>query len=109
MRNFLLAALLIGMWSNWGRIERLFDDQPAISANTTDVVLYATSWCGYCHKTRELLKREGVAYIEFDIETSAEGRRRYQALDGEGVPVLDVHGKVIHGYAESEMLAALRR
>lgn len=109
MRNLILAALLIGLWLNWNRIDHLFDPAPVASANRQEVILYATSWCGYCRKTRALLEREGVAYTEFDIETSDEGRRRYEALDGDGVPVLDVRGDVIHGYDEAEILSALHR
>lgn len=110
MKNFLLAMLAIGVFLNWERIDRFFDGEPAITGNTQgEVILYATSWCGYCRKTRELFKEQGVAFTEFDIETSDEGRRRYEALDGEGVPVIDIRGTVIHGFDRREILAALNR
>jgi mycoredoxin len=37
--------------------------------------MYSTTWCGYCHRLKTLLDREGIAYTEVDIEqdeTSAE-------------------------------------
>lgn len=100
-----LAALIL--YANWNRIDRFFDGEPAVTGNAGEVVLYATSWCGYCQKTRELFDAEGVAYTEFDIESSEEGRQRYDALDGNGVPVIDIRGKIIHGYDEDGILAAL--
>lgn len=100
-----LAALIV--YANWNKIDRFFDGEPAVTGTAGDVVLYATSWCGYCKKTRELFEEQGVAYTEFDIESSEEGRRQYEALDGQGVPVIDIRGTVIHGYDEDGILAAL--
>lgn len=30
--------------------------------------MYSTSWCGYCHRLKSALSREGVAVNEVDIE-----------------------------------------
>ena len=109
MKNFLIAMLVLGVILNWERIDRFFDGEPAVTAAHGDVILYATSWCGYCRKTRQLFREQGIAFTEFDIEKSEEGRRRYQALDGKGVPVIDIRGTVIHGFDRREILAALNR
>jgi glutaredoxin len=109
MKNWVLAVVALGVVLNWNRIDRFFDGEPAVRANQGEVVLYATSWCGYCRKTRALFEQQGVAYTEFDIETSEEGRRRYEALEGNGVPVIDIRGTVIHGFDEDEIMAALEQ
>ncbi len=31
--------------------------------------LYSTSWCGYCHRLKTQLRREGIGFDEVDIET----------------------------------------
>lgn len=63
------------------------------------VTLYATSWCGYCRKTRELLTELGVEFVEKDIEKSLEARTEHAAkARGAGVPVLDVDGEIVRGY-----------
>jgi len=109
MNRIVIAFLLLGLWLNWERIDRFFDGTPAVTGNTSgEVILYSTSWCGYCRQTRELLAQQGVPYTEFDIETSDEGRSRYESLGGKGVPVLDIRGTVIHGYDKREILAALK-
>lgn len=30
--------------------------------------LYSTPWCGYCHRLKGQLDREGISYVEVDIE-----------------------------------------
>ncbi len=107
MKKILIVLVALGLYSNWHKIERFFDSTPQVAASG-DVVLYATSWCGYCRKTRELFDDHGVAYTEFDIETSAEGLRQYEALNGRGVPLLNVRGTIIHGYDEDGILDALK-
>ncbi len=31
-------------------------------------IMYTTPWCGYCHRLRSQLDREGIAYDVVDIE-----------------------------------------
>jgi mycoredoxin len=32
------------------------------------LTMYSTQWCGYCHRLRSQLDREGIAYEVVDIE-----------------------------------------
>jgi mycoredoxin len=32
------------------------------------VTMYSTQWCGYCHRLRSQLDREGIGYDVIDIE-----------------------------------------
>jgi mycoredoxin len=32
------------------------------------ITMYSTQWCGYCHRLKKVLKSEGIAYDEVDIE-----------------------------------------
>jgi mycoredoxin len=39
------------------------------------LTMYSTSWCGYCHRLKSQLDREGIGYTVVDIEkdhTAAE-------------------------------------
>jgi len=69
------------------------------------VILYATSWCGYCEKTRKFLKKNQVEYFEYDIE---KGKRQQNVLGGKAVPLLLINGQVIKGYRPDEILKSLR-
>ena len=32
------------------------------------VIMYTTTWCGYCRRLKSQMEREGIAYTEVDIE-----------------------------------------
>ena len=34
--------------------------------------VYSTPWCGYCHRLKGQLKREGIEFDEVDIEAQPE-------------------------------------
>jgi mycoredoxin len=34
--------------------------------------LYSTPWCGYCHRLKGQLQREGIEFAEVDIEQHPE-------------------------------------
>jgi mycoredoxin len=39
------------------------------------LTVYTTSWCGFCHRLKTVLKSDGISYDEIDIEqdpTAAE-------------------------------------
>jgi mycoredoxin len=40
-------------------------DSPSSPAAVT---MYSTQWCGYCHRLKKQLDREGIAYEVVDIE-----------------------------------------
>jgi glutaredoxin len=88
-------------------------DEPRLAANTSDIVVYTTSWCGYCKKARALLKRKGVAFVEKDVEKDpkvSEELAQKAARAGvqpRGVPVLDIRGKLILGFDEEAIAEAL--
>lgn len=69
------------------------------------VVFYSTSWCGYCTKTRRLLRNKGISYVELDIEKSQNAAAEHKGLGGGGIPVMVIQGKVIRGYQEDAILA----
>jgi mycoredoxin len=32
------------------------------------LTVYTTSWCGYCHRLKTVLRSDGISYDEVDIE-----------------------------------------
>jgi mycoredoxin len=39
------------------------------------VVMYSTSWCGYCHRLKSQMDREGIAVEIIDIEHHPDAAR----------------------------------
>lgn len=72
------------------------------------VTVYGTSWCTYCKQTRDFLRKSNIPFTDFDIEVSSEGSQRYEALHGNGIPLVEVNGTLIQGHAPAQILAALK-
>lgn len=105
MLFFFIAITVLFIYQKQDQIRGFFDTPPDFtSAHDFDVVLYATSWCGYCAKTRTLLENNDIPYVEYDVESSSEGYRQYVDLGGRGVPLLQINGKVVKGYMPSRIL-----
>ncbi|MBY8959911.1 MULTISPECIES: glutaredoxin family protein [unclassified Pseudomonas] len=111
LKKVALVLLVVVIYQNWGKIERVFNPSQMVSEQTraqARVVLYATDWCGYCKQTRRFLDSKGIPFKEFDIEKDAEARKAYEALGGRGIPLIDVNGTLIRGFDPDEILAALK-
>ncbi len=40
-----------------------------MSAPSTAVTMYTTSWCGYCVRLKKMMQGEGIEFAEVNIET----------------------------------------
>jgi len=76
-------------------IEALEDPPPA----TESVVLYSTTWCGHCKRARSYFQNNGIAFTEYDVETSARGKADYTRLGARGVPIILVGDKRMNGFS----------
>ncbi len=52
--------------------------------------LYSTPWCGYCHRLKTQLKREGIEFSEVDIEADPASAKIVEKANGgnQTVPTL---------------------
>ncbi|MFH7323564.1 mycoredoxin [Aeromicrobium sp. JJY06] len=53
-------------------------------------VLYSTPWCGYCHRLKSQLQREGIEFTEVDIEQDPDSALIVEQANGgnQTVPTL---------------------
>lgn len=74
------------------------------------IVVYATSWCGYCRRAKALLESKGASYREIDIDTTPGGRAEMQTRSGRRtVPQIFIAGEAIGGCDELYALEAAGR
>ncbi|MDR2011623.1 MAG: glutaredoxin family protein, partial [Rhodanobacter sp.] len=110
--RLILVALAGAAWL-WNPMY-LSMKQPSVSLEEghadgqPQVVLYATSWCGYCAATRRFFAQNQIEYTEYDIEESAAAQQEHHQLGGNGVLLIVVGDTVIHGYDEARLRRALR-
>jgi mycoredoxin len=79
------------------------------AADSTRIVLYTTSWCGYCAALRAQLHASGIVFTEYDVEKSLGGQMGFWALRARGVPVSVIGPQVVYGYQEDALESALSR
>jgi len=76
------------------------------------VILYTTSWCPYCKKAREHLKKLRIKFTEYDIEKNAQAQTRKNKLDRQhkrsGVPLFIWGEHVVYGYNSKHYNAIFR-
>jgi mycoredoxin len=46
------------------------------------LTMYSTSWCGYCHRLKSQLDREGIAYQVVDIERDDTAAEYVMSVNG---------------------------
>lgn len=63
-----------------------------------EVVLYSAEWCGFCRAAREHFRARGIAFSEYDVETSERGRADYVKLGAHGVPVILIGERRMNGF-----------
>lgn len=86
-----------------------FTPAPKAALPQAKVIMYATSWCGYCRKARAYFNSQGIAFTEYDIEKNADAKRRYDALGGNGVPLILVGGEKMAGFSQDRFDSLYRR
>jgi glutaredoxin len=102
----IVVVALVRHWMFPGELAKAAGKQ-IVAGQQPEVVLYATSWCGYCAKTRRLFKQLRVEYTEYDIEKDETANTRFQKLGGRGVPLIVIGTGVVHGFDEDEILILL--
>jgi glutaredoxin len=81
------------------------------SYGNINIIMYMTSWCGYCRKAKEYIRSLHVNLIEYDIEKDKSKREEMLNKSGgsTGVPLIDVEGILIRGYSPSAIKEAVER
>ena len=106
VKKIILIAAVLFAFQHRHTIMAFINPPPDYAAaHDGKVILYSTSWCGYCTKARELLEENHIAYYEYDIENSTEGAEQHKKLGGRGIPVLLVNGTVVKGYSPDKILS----
>ena len=74
------------------------------------VTIYSTPTCVYCKMAKDFFAKNNIAYEEHDVAMDQQAREEMFAKSHQmGVPVIDVHGKIIIGFNKPEIERALKR
>ncbi len=74
------------------------------------VIMYTVAGCPFCRRAKELLRREGLKFTEFEISGNEDKADELIALTGHAlVPVTLIVGKTIVGFDEEKLNRAIKQ
>ena len=103
LKNMTQAKELVGTIKSvsdvsFGQVTR---GAPAPQDAEGKVVLYRTSWCGYCKRAETYMQQKNIPFVERDIEASSTNKAEYTRLGGKGpVPFLVFGSQTMSGFSE---------
>ncbi len=63
-----------------------------------EVIVYSTTYCGFCQRAKQLLDRKNIPYTEIDVTNDTALREKMEADSGRRtVPQIFIDGKHIGG------------
>ncbi|MGB3009386.1 MAG: glutaredoxin family protein [Candidatus Saccharimonadales bacterium] len=78
---------------------------------TPSIILYSTTWCGYCKMAKKYLDDKGATFVEKDVEADADAMKEVlERMGGDfrGVPVIAIGDKTILGFDRPAIDKALQ-
>ncbi len=74
-----------------------------------NVKVYSTPSCPWCTVAKDFLKKHKVEFEEVDVSVDDGAALEMETKSGQnGVPVIDINGKVIVGYDEQALRKLLK-
>ncbi len=73
-----------------------------------NVVIYSTPSCVYCRLAKQFFAENNVKYTEYNVADDYDRAEEMIKKSGQqGVPVIDINGKIIVGFDKPAIKAAL--
>lgn len=87
-----------------------FMEMPQVGEMPTgDVVMYCTSWCIDCKKAKTWLEKNGISFVEVDVNEYPEANKfvRSWANGNLVTPTFNIRGQIIVDFKEDKLKEAL--
>ncbi len=63
------------------------------------VIVFSTPSCSFCNMTKKYFREKGIKYRDVDVSRDAAAARDMVRRSGQqGVPVIDIGGKIVVGF-----------
>lgn len=73
-----------------------------------NVIIYSTTTWPWCTKVKSYLDSKNVAYTDYNVSSDREkAMEMIQKSGQQGVPVLDIDGKIIVGFDQKKIDSTL--
>jgi len=65
----------------------------------TNVKVFSTPSCPYCHKLKDFLKENNIPFTDYDVSRNRDAAMEMIRRSGQrGVPVADIDGNIVVGF-----------
>ena len=76
----------------------------------TEIKVYSTPTCPWCHKLKEFLNGKGIKFDDINVAEDEDAAKEMVEKSGQmGVPQIDINGKVIVGFDQAAIEAELEK
>lgn len=70
----------------------------------TQVTIYSTPSCHFCHAAKDFFKENNVTFTDIDVAADIEKRKEMIDMTGQmGVPVIRIGDDVVVGFDEAKL------
>jgi glutaredoxin 3 len=74
------------------------------------IAMYSTTWCPSCTEARDYMRKQGIAFAEYDVDRDERARRRSHRLNPRrSVPTIEVDGDVMVGFSSDSLENSIER
>ena len=75
----------------------------------SQVKIYSTPTCHFCHAAKEFFTENNIAYTEYDVASNMDKRSEMIDMTGQmGVPVIRIDDDVVVGFDEGKVRELLK-
>jgi glutaredoxin 3 len=68
------------------------------------VIVFLTPTCTYCNRAKHYFRQQGVRFRDVDVSKDPAAARDMVRRSGQqGVPVIDINGKIVVGFNKPEI------
>ncbi len=72
--------------------------------NQPRVIVYTTPTCPYCRAAKQYLQQRGIYFEDIDVSSDSQAAMEMVRRTGQqGVPVLDIGGRIVIGFNRPEI------
>lgn len=73
------------------------------------VIVFTTPTCSYCNAVKSYLRQKGIKFHDVDVSRDAAAARDMVRRSGQqGVPVIDIGGKIVIGFDRAKIDSLLK-
>jgi glutaredoxin-like YruB-family protein len=70
----------------------------------SQVTIYSTPTCGFCHQAKEYFKEKNIQFTDFDVANDEKKAEEMIEKTGQtAVPVIDIDGQIVIGFDKEKI------